>query len=99
MEFFKGIKPNLAQGILPTIANAKAYLDKKIASKKSIIYFSKPSSIALKTEDLDGYTISLFDLKTEKEKFKTLKTDVETANGNFILASSIDDLNQVLSYK
>jgi hypothetical protein len=99
IAYIKDIKPKLKDKFLPSIAIAKAFLDKKIAMKKSIIYFNTPHNISLHTDNLEGYTISMFDLKDTPKDFSRLKTKVETANGSFVVASNIDDLNQVLSYK
>lgn len=99
MQLIKGIKPKSSHTELPAIAKVKAYLDQKEETKKTIIYFTKPSNIALQTQDLAGYTISMFNLSPQKETFQTLKGDVEMANGNFVVASTTHDLNQVLSYK
>ena len=99
INYLKSIKPQLKDTFLPSIANAKAFLEKKMALKKSIIYVNTPNSIPVHTDDLEGYTISMYDLKDSQKDFSTLKTEIETANGSFIVASNINDLNQVLSCK
>ena len=99
IAYVKAIKPKLKERFIPSIAKAKAFLDKKIAIKKSIIYFNTPHNISLHTDNLEGYTVSMFDLKDTAKDFSTLKSKVETANGSFVLASNINDLNQVLNYK
>lgn len=95
--FIKNIKPKFKAKFLPSIAKAKAFLDKKLALKKSIIFLNTHQRIALHTKDLTGYTISLFNFKNKD--FSRLKSKVETAHGSFVVASNLNELNQVLAYR
>lgn len=99
LAYIKNIQPKIKAKILPTIAKAKAYLDTKIALHKSIIYCNPNKHVALNTDDLEGYTISMLNLSNNSEDLTHIKTKIETANGRFFIASNINELNAVLSYR
>jgi hypothetical protein len=99
LSYIKDIKPKIKAKILPTLEKAKAYLDKKIAYRKSIIYCNAAKSVPLKNQNLDGYTISMLTLSEKQEDLTQIKTEVEMANGRFLIARNINDLQEALSFK
>ena len=99
LDYIKSLKPKFKASFLPTIAKAKAYLDTKIAYHKSIIYCNPNKGLALNTDDLEGYTISMLNLANIKEDLTHIKTKIETANGRFLIASNIDELDAALAYR
>lgn len=99
LAYIHNIKPKIEAKFIPTLEKAKAYLDKKIAYRKSIIYCNTTKSVPLKSQDLDGYTISMLNLGNKSEDLSKIKTEVEMANGRFLVASSINELQDALSFK
>lgn len=99
VAYIKNLKPKFEAKIRPTLDKAKAYLDKKIALHKSIIYCNPKKHLTLNADDLEGYTISMLNLTNKKEDLTHVKTKVETANGRFLVASNIDELTQALDYR
>ena len=99
LTYIKDFKPKLEAKILPTIAKAKAYLDTKIALHKSIIYCNPDKHVNLNTDNLQGYTISMLNFGNVQEDLTHVKTKIETAKGRFLVASNINELNAVLSYR
>lgn len=99
LTYIKNLTPKIKAKILPTIAKAKAYLDTKIALHKSIIYCNPNKHVALNSDDLEGYTISMLNLTNADHDLTHVKTKIETANGRFLVASNVNELNAVLSYR
>lgn len=99
IAYIKDLKPKLEAKIRPTLNKAKAYLDKKIALHKSIIYCNPDKHLTLNTDDLEGYTISMLNLSSKQEDLAPVKSKVETAKGRFLVASTIDELTQALAYR
>ncbi len=99
LSYIEAISPKLEAKVSPTLEKAKAYLDGKMASRKSIIYCNTQKSIPLKADNLEGYTISMLNLSDTQEDLTEFKTKIEMANGRFLVASSVTELQDALDYR
>ncbi len=99
IDYIHALKPKIASNFLPSLQKAKLYLDRKIALHKSIIYCNPYIDLNLKEQDLEGYTISMIDFFQTLNNISALKQKIENAKGRFVVASSLSELNDALSFK
>ncbi len=94
------LKPALACSVDNAIERAKEYLEKDQIRHKSIILCSSSKPLERAIDELDGYTVSLLNFIDQKIHDVTqLKERIEEADGEFVLASKLKDLDRVLAYR
>ena len=95
----EALKPVVSCQVEDLFSRAKAFLSDEALAKKAILLCSTTKTLRHVPKSLEETTVSILTMiEKPKQSLQSIKQRIQEAEGRFILASRMEELNKVLSY-